>query len=389
MKFQVAKSDFEFALNTVAGALGSGDTDIQSHFLFRMKPDTTDQLEVLAGSNRIYAQCPVPKAKVTEEGEAFTIEGWRLKGWVGMVSGALDIETLDNAEVQITAGKFTQRFRSLDPKHFQFMDKTFATAELKGKISAERLSSTLRSAKSFASTDDSNKPDVVVVDIRDGLLMATDKSSAVVFSILKNLADVSMRFHVKDVAGVAGFLDGCGEIEILDATRVVFMRRVSDGALYAETRYQVEFPKLNYTEEQDQRTWKVKTSELYAAAQNGYFGASKDDNRLFLYPADNGQLKVAMKSDTNTGVFTPVFVDCVETLNEPNPPDVSASGFPVSYKHMMALLNSFSDDETIELGVNVDPVKRKRYLRVTKKKFVDEKDGTFDKYVFVLAGLVW
>lgn len=393
MKFQVAKSDLEFALTTVAGALGAGDADIASHFVFRILPGTTDQVQVLAAANRIYAHCTIPKAKVTEEGPAFTIEGWRLKGWMSVVGDvALEVETLDNAEIQIKGGKYTQRFRSLDAVHFQFMDKTVANATMTGKIEAKRLSAALKASKSFASTDDSNKPDVVVVDIKNGLMMATDKSSVVVFFTLKDLANVSMRIHVKDVSGVSGFLDSIdGDVEILDAKRVVFLKRVSDGAVYGETRYQIEFPNLNYSDEVDQRLWVVKPADLRKAAQHGFVGASKTDPRLWLHPFENDQIKVSMKTDTNTGTFSSVFIDAEEKLdpNNANIPDVPKDGFPVSFPHVMALLDAFSDKATIELGINVDPVKKKRYLRVTKKVFEDDKDGTFDKYVFVLAGMVW
>lgn len=393
MKFQVAKSDLEFALNTVSGALGAGDADISSHFVFRILPGTTDQVQVLTASNRIYAHCTIPKAKVIEEGSAFTVEGWRLKGWVGLVGDvALEIETLDNAEIQIKGGKYTQRFRSLDAAHFQFMDKTITNATQTGKISAKRLSAALKAAKSFASTDDSNKPDVVVVDIKNGLLMATDKMSVVVFFTLKDLANVSMRIHVKDAASVSGFLDNIdGDVEILDAKRVVFLKRVSDGAVYGETRYQIEFPNLNYADEVDQRVWSVKIAELRKAAQHGYFGASKTDKRLFLHPCEGDQIKVSMQTETNTKAFSSVFIDCTETIgpNNANIPDVPKDGFPVDYPHVMALLDAFADQDTIELGINVDAVKKKRYIRVTKKVFGDDKDGTFDKYVFVLAGLVW
>jgi hypothetical protein len=391
MKFQVAKSDLEFALTTVAGALAAGDADISSHFVFRILPGTTDQVQVLAASNRIYSHCTIPKAKVTEEGPAFTIEGWRLKGWVGMVGDVvLDVETMDNAEIQFKGGKYVQRFRSLDVVHFQFMDKTVANSTQTGKIEAKRLSAALKAAKSFASTDDSNKPDVVVLDIKNGLLMATDKSSVVVFFTLKDMANVSMRIHVKDVSGVSGFLDSTdGDVEILDAKRIVFLKRVSDGALYGETRYQIDFPSLNYSDETDQRLWVVKTADLRKAAQHGFFGASKTDPRMFIHPFENDQIKVSMKTDTNTGTFVGVYLDCVEKDKVANAPDVSKDGFPVSFPHVMALLDAFGDKEFIELGVNVDPVKKKRYIRVTKKVFEDDKDGSFDKYVFVLAGMVW
>lgn len=390
MKFNVKKSDLEFALATVAGAMGS-EGDFSSHVVFRMKPGTSDQVEVLAAYNRIYAQCAIPKVTVLEEGEPFTIEGWRLRGWVGIVGDVdLEFETLANAEIQVTAGKYTQRFRSLDATNFHWMDKTLAGAISKGTIRAKRLATALQAAKSFTSTDESRRPDVVVVDIKDGLLMATDKSSVIVFFTLKDLPDCSMRVHVKDISGVAGFLDPIeGDIEILDANRIVFMKRLTDGAIYGETRYQVAFPNLSYTDDSDQAIWTVKTDELRKAALHAYFGASKTDKRLFLTPPDDkGLMKVSMKTDTATGVQTHVPIECTVKVLDDKSSEIPKDGFPVSYPHVMALLDAF-DDATIDLGVNVDVGKKKRYIRVTKKMFVDEKDGTYDRYIFVLAGMVW
>ena len=392
MKFQVAKSDLEFALSTVSGALSAGDADISSHFVFRIKPGTTDQLEVLTASNRSYAQCTVPKALVTDIGMPFTIEGSRLRGWISVIGDvALDVETLADQEVQVKAGKYTQRFRSLDPAKFQYMDKTVATAELKSTIKAKRLVAAFKAAKAFASTDDSNKPDVVVLDIKDGLLMATDKSSVVVFFTLKDLTDCTFRVHVKDVSNMSGFLESIDDtVEVLDAKRLVFLRRVSDGAIYGETRYQIEFPTLNPSNEVDQRIWTVKSDDLRRAARNGFFGATKYDNRLFLGAVNaEGCIPVSMKTDTNSKVATTVPVACQEVINDPTAPDVPTDGFPVSYQHIMALLDAFPGDETISLGVNVHPAKKKRYIRVTKKVFEDPADDSCDTYVFVMAGMVW
>ena len=392
MKFQVAKSDLETAISTVGGAMNAADGDISSHLLFRMKPGPVDKVEMLAASNRIYANCVIQKAVVTDAGSSFTIEGWRLKGWIGMVGDVpLDFETTTDAEVIVKGGKYTQRFRSLDPSHFHFMDKTLAGAEFKGRIKAKRLSHALRIAKSFASTDDTTKPDVVVVDIQDGQLVATDKSSVVVFFTLNDLPKCTMRVHIKDVSGMASFLDQVdGDVEVLDATRVVFIRRLSDNAVYGETRYMVNFPKLTPPATVDQRTWSVKASELRRAAQHGHFGARKDDKRLFVHPPDSeGRIKVSMKTDTNVGVFTPVYIECTEVKNDPKASDIPSDGFPVSYQHVLAILDAFPNDDNLDLGVNFDPVKNRMYIRVAKKVFVDDKDGSCDTYLFVLAGMVW
>ena len=391
MKFQVSKLDLNIAISTVGGARNSTEGDISSHLLFRVKPGTTDQVEILAASNRIYANCTIPKVQLIEAGDSFTIEGWRLKGWIGTVGDtALEFETLANAEVSVKAGKYTQRFRSLDPNNFNYMDKTLAGSESKGKIQSKRLSHALKIASMFTSNDDANKADVVVVDVTDGMMVATDKSSVVVFFSMKDLPECSMRIHTKDVSGVCGFLDQIDcEVEILDAKRIVFIRRSVDNAVYGETRYQINFPKLSPPDSSNQRVWSVKTGELRRAAQHGHFGARKDDKRLFFFPPDSeGRIRVSMKTDTNLGAFTHVFIDCAESGSGSWSYDVLKDGFPVSYDHMMAIIDAFPGDDTIQLGVVVpDSNKNKVYIRVSKDVFTDDKGGC-DKYVFVMTGMV-
>ena len=394
MKFQIAKQDLDVALATVGGALASSPGDISSHYVFRISLTDDTKVEILAASNRVYASCPVAKAVVMEVGEPFTVEGWRLKGWVSNVGdAALTVETNPaNAEVTVTAGKYTQTFRSLDYKNFTVMDKTLEKAELKATIPAKRLTTALKSAKAFASDDDSNQPEVVVVDVRNGLLMATDKRSVAAFFTVQGLEDCNMRVHAKDVSALCGFLDGIdGEVEILDSKRVVFFRRKSDGALYGETRYQVEFPNLTFNVEPDQRTWTVKTAELRRAAMTAYYGASKTDNRLFFIPPnDEGVMKVAMKTDTNTGKMTLIPLAAEVAVNDPNSTEPPEGGFPVSHEHVLALLDAVGTDETVALGINVNATKKNRFVRVTRKVFADAKDPTVgDSYTYVLAGMIW
>lgn len=397
MKFQVAKSDLMFALNTVSPAKGSTEGDINSHFLFRFVPGTTDKLQVLAGASRLYAHCDIPKVVVKEgeEKEMFTVEGWRLLGWLGLLGDvALDFETLPNAEVLIKAGKGRQqRFRSLDHALFPFSDLMIKNAQSLGKLSAKRLSTALTISRLFASKNESEKADVVVVDILKGIVRATDKRGVMTFLKLHNADEIKFRVHYKEINAITNFLGQVGDedIEIFDEPRAGFIKRLSDDAIMGETRFQTKFPNMPNPDDKDQRVWEVKVSDLREAAMHGFFSAQKGDDRLFFQIIDNDTLKVSMLTETNTGGAEAMTIPVKVTTNDPAAPALPPEGIAISQPHIIALCD-FTTDETIRLGVNTltrADGKTQRYVRVEIKMFVDEKTGDHDKYVFVLVGLAW
>ena len=59
MKFTVAKSDLDRALNVVSPTLSGSGSDISTHFLIRRRPDDETNVEVLSYSNRVFSMCPI------------------------------------------------------------------------------------------------------------------------------------------------------------------------------------------------------------------------------------------------------------------------------------------------------------------------------------------
>ena len=392
MKFQVAKSDLLDALQTVSGSMASGEGDITSHFLFRMSPSNPTQVEVLTACQRVFSSCPV-KAAVLSEGEAFTVEGWRVKKWLGVIGDtAVTIENTAGGDVRFDAGTYVQTFHSLDPQNFNLWDKTFAKAVSKGTLPAHRLASALKSGKLFASKDETNMPEAVVVDVRNGLLTAMDKRSVVVFFKVTGLEQSSLRIHTKDVPVLTGFLSSIeGDVEILENERNLFLKRAADGAVYGETRYQVDYPNLSPPSNEDQRTWTVSVDGLRRAILSNQCGASKDDNRLYLsLPDEDGPLLVSMKNEN--GKTTAISVPCDAVLNVADAADLPKEGFPVSCSHMLDILELVGSaaGSMITLGVNVNPAKKHRYIRVVRTLFAEEVgNAEGDQYVYVLAGMMW
>jgi len=390
MKFQVAKSDLLEALQTVSGAMSSTEGDITSHFLFRISPKDAEQVEVLTSHQRVFASCPV-KAKVMEVGDPFTVEGWRIKKWLGTIGdAAVVVEPQAGGDVKCDTGSYVQNFRSLDPQNFVFWDKTLEKSVSKGSLSASRLAFALKSARNFASLDESNMPEAVVVDVRNGMVTATDKRSVVSFFKVVGLESSGLRIHSKDVPCLAGFLASCeGDVEILESDRNLFMKR-SDGATYGETRYQANYPNLSPPPSEDQRTWTVNTDALKRAVEANQAGAAKKDSRLYLsLPDEDGPLLVSMQNEN--GKPSVVSVKCEAVLNVATAPEIPKDGFPVSADHLLHIIDTVgcSTSDTITLGINVITEKKHRYIRVERPMFADDKGEGGDKYVHVLAGLLW
>ena len=73
MKF--TKPNLEAALRTVSNTVGSGGSDISTHYLFRASE--AGGLEVLSANGRTWSSCPIKDAQV-EDSARFTLEAKRV-----------------------------------------------------------------------------------------------------------------------------------------------------------------------------------------------------------------------------------------------------------------------------------------------------------------------
>jgi hypothetical protein len=118
MKIEVAKSDLEKALRISNITVGSG-ADLSSHYLFRVNGGS---VEILSYDMRAFSRAPLKSTFQGEDGDAFTIEAWRLDRWVsGVGDGTLSL-SYSEGDVQATGPRSKVRFRSLDPSKFPFWD---------------------------------------------------------------------------------------------------------------------------------------------------------------------------------------------------------------------------------------------------------------------------
>ena len=391
MKFQVSRQDIQDAVEVTAGAMTMSAPDIAGHFVFRVDPNDKDQIEILTHSNRLCASTPVRGAKVLEDGTPFTVEGWRLKGMLQtLASDAVLILSMTDTDVKVEVQGYADiTFRSLNHTEFPYWDKGFKDAKSVGKVQAVRLATALKQARGFASMDENTLPEAVVVNVSKGVMSATDKKSVMSYFTIKGLEQSGFRIHAKDIGTIVSFLDTVEDtVEILETDRKVYFKRLSDGTILGETRSQVDVPALAPPPENDLYTWTVKTVDLRKALKFVYFGASKKDDRLYLsHPEEDGPVKVSMKGES--GKLTSVSVPCSAATKVPGAANLPVDGFPISMEHAEILLDLLASNESVTLGVNVLPEKKRRYVRVLNTLYADDKGEGGDQYLFVLAGSVW
>jgi DNA polymerase III sliding clamp (beta) subunit (PCNA family) len=356
MRFQVAKQDLEAALQVVIPSLGT-ESGITSHFVFRRTGTKKDGygVEVVTLAKLVFSSCPL-KAKVEDEGDksAFSIEGKRLKQWLGSVAdAALDfVFDSQESEVKITAPKGSQTFQCLQPDSRYTWEREMKDATLTATLPAERLAAAIDFSQNFASLDESKKPELCVCEVKDGILYSTDRK-AVSLVRIEDIGESNLRVHGKAVPKFVSFLDTFDgtNVEVLEHDRSLILRR-GDGATFGSSRFQAPFPGVNVDmDAEDHHVWTVDKKTLAEAIGFLTAGASWEDNRLRLAPGDeDGEIKLSMTSAT--GKKTELVVPCVETASQDGAPDVPKEGFALDHFRLTKVLKVWKDD-TFPLGVSV------------------------------------
>lgn len=355
MKFEVAKSDLEAALQVAAVAVESGVSDLSSHYLFRFKDD---QAEVLSYGQRLFARAPFTALVDAEDGDCFTVEAWRLEKWMdGVGDGALTLTTDGSGDVHAKGPRSRVRFRSLDPSKFPFWDETLSTAESVGTVIPRTLTSAFELTRWFVSADDTAKPELCQVEAVDGVMWATDRRalSAVEIPALPNL---SIRVPGKAVGSVLRFLGDKvtqeGEIEILQAERsfedgggafATFLRK--DGSYLGVTRPTSKFPTLNVDREaKNDATMLVDVAELNAGVSVLLASAPKGHEAItFSYDNDSDKVSISMPCEAGGTDTYPLALTKVTDGSEN-----FDSAFTVDYPYIVGIASSFGLEQ-IEFGI--------------------------------------
>jgi hypothetical protein len=396
MKFTVAKKDLSSALEVVTPAMANTG-DMTAHYLFR-KAAEADRMEVLTHSGRIVALCPFI-ARVedvsSEEAFQFTIEGWRLRTWLESKPDSALMFSFDPVTKQVSAEASGQSshsaaiFDSLDPANWICWDKTYKEAKEVSLISAARLHHALGHAKSFASVQESQAPEICVCVIQDGIMKSTDKVSAT-FLKVQGLENSTLKVHVRDVAGLLSFLALLKEedVGIMEHPRMMFFRR-QDGAVYGESRFTAAFPSFKCPPETDAYSWTFDVDALRKGTKHLFASAKKDDVRVrFQRPDLDGPVIMSMPV-ADKPVLTSVKLDVVEGESSADAPALPAEGFQVSCPRMLDIINLQKAD-TIRLGVNLRVDNGEvlgGYLRFRDIRFSDKDGNGGDEYITVLVFL--
>ncbi len=380
MKIETAKSDLQHALSTVSVAVGTGN-DITSHYLFRIKDE---KVEVLAQNLRVFGGANLIATHDGNEGDAFTVESWRLDKWVsGVGDGVLTFEFNGAGDVHAKSGRSKIRLRSLDPSKFPFWDGLMGSATDVGNVDPLVIVRALSLTKNFVSTDDTAKPELCQIESINGTFWATDRR-ALCCAEVPVVPKLNIRIPGKDIPAVSKFLSDkeIDEITVNTAERsaedgggacVIFKKET--GHYLGVTKPTSKFPALSVDPNKDPDSVidldmtevNAAISVLSASAPKGY------ESLTFRYDGDAEKVVLSMPSEAGGNDEYPLSLATVE--NGAN----FDTAFTIDYAYLKGIVSTFSL-EKVELGVN----KRGRG-GFTSFKYADADSDTSNKYYSVIV----
>jgi len=389
MKIEVAKQDLDAALSVVSHSISSSGADLSTHFLFRAIPGDDKKAEVRTHTGRVYSGCPFVAAVTTEDDgpKAFTIDGWRLKQYLGAIDDCALTFEFDGTVTTVTDPGGSIRLKTLDPDGFPHWDKNIEDAKVTATMTAERLAAALDFSRSFASDDPSKSPHLCVCEVLEGVIASSDKQVGTYLTV-PGLSECNIRVFAKDAPGILAFLNQSeGDIEVLEHDRHAFFRR-TDGAVFGESRYLVQFPRPKRPPIEDAFWWDFSVNDLKRAMSIMKAAADKEDIRILLKPVDDS-IEVSMLDAT--GKRTARTIPCTEqgkqevADGEKAPDPMPDDGFLLPSTGLTRFFSLWNND-TIRFGIN--PRGKRGYTRIEDVRFASE-DGTDegDTYVTVLAWL--
>lgn len=342
MKITVAKRDLENALSASIG-IGTSGSDLSTHYLFRVREG---KIEVLSSNLRIFSSCPLSCQHDGDEGEAFTIEGWRLQKWLSGVGDVAVSFEKDGSEIKASSPRSKVRMASLDPSKFPYMDKTLAGATEIVGLEADRLATALGFVRMFIDEKgDENKPAIAQTESIDGSLWASDNRSVALVT-MPGMEESHLRLHWKDIGSIQKFLSqrDTGKITILEHERTTFFLR-EDGALVGAMRPLVEFPTLTVDRDhQPPANWEIRTEDLLSGIQCLSASADKD-NAWVKFHYDKDADKVILSVMASAGGEDSYPLECVSQENAEEVP-----GFWMHHKHLTNIVGHFGKD-TLTFGL--------------------------------------
>lgn len=391
MIIEIAKQDLEAALQVVNPCMAGTGSDLSGHYTFRVQDadgGNTQFVEVLTYSNRVFSSCPLKGTtlKDAKHGDAFSVEGWRLKDWLPHTGeGVVVTIEVTGSEVEMKVPWGGMGFDSLDPSNFPWMDKYIEESTEVTVMQADRLAASIDFSRQFASDRETQDRKSCVCVIQKGVFYSTNRIKAAAVEV-KGLEESTMRLHVKDAPTAITFLGTTqGEVKVLEYKRGVIFQR-EDGAMFGSQRYVEAIPAFGRPGE-DQRLWVISKDTLKSAIGFLTAGAAKEDKKFRIErKTEDGPLTVSMK--TKSGQVKTLDIPVISTEQvDGDLPDLPDGGFPVSNEFLKDMLGLIPGD-TIRIGVNVRERQGEKtgFLRFVFRKFGEEKEPeTQDEYLAILA----
>ena len=380
MKFSVASRDLKEALTLVTPAMSS-TSDLTGHYLFR-KAETDGRIEVLSAHGRLGAGCSFV-ANIQEEGSSFTVMGPAFRELVKLMADDVVLEVVYDPETkkaklyEVDSEADHSTFLSLNPEHFPYWDSVLKASKKVATVETNRLIQALNCAKVFASQDENSA--MCVCEVRDGILMATNKMAAAMITI-PGMEKSNLRLHVKDVPGVVNYLSSVGdEIHLLEHDRCFFFQR-GDGTFFGASRFRAPFPKLGRPGDMAQEWWEFPRERAVIALRKLRSNSPKEGIRLKVArPMDGDPIKLQQSNhagslDTQNVTTSDVgrgdgFEDLPET-------------FEVGSTDFLNVLEAM-ESPTVKVGANVH--RKIGYLRAVEIRNSDEDGEGGDEYLFMVA----
>ncbi|MBQ73265.1 MAG: hypothetical protein CMJ67_10215 [Planctomycetaceae bacterium] len=350
MNIEVAKSDLEVALKNASLTVGSG-SDLSSHYLFRHHEG---QMEVLSYDMRVFSRAPFTATVEGGDGDAFTVEAWRLDKWIASVGdGVLTLTCDDQGQVTAKGPRSKIKLRSLDASRFPYWDGLMTQAEDVGDVPPSTLYRALNLTKHFVSSDDTSRPEICQAEASGGVLKATNRR-AVSCVTMRDLPGLDLRIPGKDLTVVLKFLSDKttqeNDVAVKQASRPdgsgggaasIFMR--PDGSYVGVSRPTVAMPKLPVEVEESDVTLSLSVEEFNGAVDVLLAAAPKGHAAVSFSASDEGTLYLSMPSEAGGIDEYPMIQSTATGLND--------TSFKMDYSYVGHIADMF-DLDFVTFGVH-------------------------------------
>lgn len=375
MKFIVESVGLSEAVQIVSPAIGKTGSDISTHFLFRVREGS---VEILGYSGRVFASSFLVSCVLNEgeEGEAFTLEGKRLKLLISSLRSHNNDVTFESekGDIKVTTPMGETLFSSLDPKTFPFWDSALNQTSNKTTLNRKKFASAITYCGKFVSDQVSKSPNICVVEYRKGVWYATDQ--VVLASVHGESDDCNFRVFSKDLNPLTSFLSSVSsygdDVQVHLSDRLVAFKMVNSEdspCFFGHSLYRHAFPNIGIDlDKDDHYMWNMDKSHLLDTIQFLNSGGKWDDPKInFKFKASpteedpkSGSLSLSVPSVSGSDISVDMVLN--HSVSDESSVPFNNSGFFLSHPYLTKVIGCIPDEE-IEMRINVKEDDRKGWSR--------------------------